>query len=252
MKKDFNTHMKALFSLTNEIIQILRKIETQATLDKKSNAENGYWEFAYLEYYLKEIVSLLEFSIHLQAHDSFRKYTHFPARLIMEIVLQMEHVYCVKNKKGQKAVQRLLLKDITKSGKASLGRPGDAGKDTIKNYMGLFEITAKVLRLDFILSDVSEKSNRDIKLLCKKSCINVKKCTGDDLYYFYEAFSELSHANIADIGANQHAREDIRELSIFEVSIELAIQFTEMIVKESKYTQMDSDIQNLKRIAGVT
>ena len=73
MEKDFNTHKKALFSLTNEVIQILRKIETQATLDKKRNAENGYWEFAYLEYYLKEIVSSLELSINLQAHDSFRK-----------------------------------------------------------------------------------------------------------------------------------------------------------------------------------
>ena len=252
MEKDFNTHMKALFSLTNEIIQILRKIETQATLDKKRNTENGYWEFAYLEYYLKEIVSLLELSINLQAHDSFRKYVHFPARLIMEIVLQMEHVYCVKNKKGQKGVKRLLLKDMTKSGKASLERPGDGGKDTIKKYMGLFDIAGKILRLDFISSDVSEKSNRDIKTLCGKSCIIVKKCTGDDLYHFYGAFSELSHANIADIGANQHLSEDIRELNIFEVSIELAIRFSEMVVKESNYTQMDTDIQNLKRIAGVT
>lgn len=252
MEKDFNIHMRALFSLTNEVIRILRKIETQAILDKKGNAENGHWEFAYLEYYLKEIVSLLELSMHLQAHDSFRKYMHFPARLIMEILLQMEHIYWVKNKKGQKAVKRLLLKDMTKSGKASLGWPGDGGKDTIKNYMGLFDIAAKILRLDFTSSDVSEKSNRNIKTLCGKSCIVVKKHAGDDLYHFYEAFSELSHANIAGIGANQHSSEDIRELEIFEVSIELAIRFSEMVVKESNYTQMDYDIQNLKRISGVT
>jgi len=252
MENDFNTHMKTLFSLTNEVIKILRKIESQAILDKKDNAENGYWEFAYLEYYLKEIVSLLELSMHLQAHDSFRKYMHFPARMIMEIVLQMEHVYCVKNKKGQKAVKRLLLKDITKSGKASLGRPGDGGNDTIKNYMGLFDIAGKILHLDFISSNVSERSNRNIKTLCGKSHIIVKKCTGDGLYHFYEAFSELLHANIADIGANQHSSEDIRELNIFEVSIELAIRFSEMVVKESNYTQMNYDIQNLKRISGIT
>lgn len=252
MKKDFNTHLQALFSLTNEVIQILRKIETRATLDKKNNAGNGYWEFAYLEYYLKEIVSLLELSKHLQAHDSFRKYVHFPARLIMEIVLQMEHVYYVKNKKGQKAVNCLLLKDLTKSGKASLGKPGDGGKNIIKNYIGLFDIAAKILRLDFISSNVSEKSNRDIKSLCKKSCIIVKKCEGDDLYHFYETFSELSHANIADIGANNHSSEDIRELTILEIIIELAIRFSEMVVRESNYMQMDSDIQNLKRIAGIT
>lgn len=251
MEKNFYTHTRDLFSLTSEVIQTLRKIETQAISDKKGNAENGHWEFAYVEYYLKEIVSLLELSIYLQTHDSFRKYTHFPARLIMEIVLQMEHVYSVKNKKGQKAVRRLLMKDITKSGKSSLGWPGDSAKNTIKIYMRLFDIAAKILRLDFISSEVSEKSNRDIKTLCGKSCIVVKQCTGGDLYYFYEAFSELSHANVASVGANQNSSEDIRELDTFEVSIELAIRFCEMVIKESDYAQLDSDIQNLKRISGI-
>lgn len=251
MEIDFNTHLKALLSLTNNTVGVLRKIETQANVDKKNNAKNGYWEFAYLEYYLKEVISLLEFSIYLQTHNSFRKYVHFPARQIMEIVLQMEHIYFVKNKKGQKAVKRILLKDLTKSGKASLGKPGDGGKDTIKSYISLFDIASKILRLDFMSSNVSEKSNRSIKSLCEKSCIIVKKCTGDDLYHFYEAFSELSHANIADIAVNNHSGEDIRELSILEISIEFAIRFSEMAVKESNYTQMNSDMHNLKRTFGI-
>ena len=79
MEKDFHAHMGDLFSLTDEIIQVCRKIESLATLDKQSNAENGKWEFAYVEYYLKEIVSLLELSIYLQSHESFRKIYALPS-----------------------------------------------------------------------------------------------------------------------------------------------------------------------------
>ena len=42
-----------------------------------------------------------------------------------------------------------------------------------------------------------------------------------------------------------------RALDIFEISIELAIRFCELVIRESKYEQLNTDIKNLKRIAGI-
>ena len=121
--KDFNSQMEDLISLAGEIIKVLQKIKNQSDTDQKENAENGRWEFAYIQYYLKEVSSLLNLSVYLLKHDTFRKYTYFPARLIMEIVLQQEHVYSVKNKKGLNGVRRLFFKDIAISAKSSLAAP---------------------------------------------------------------------------------------------------------------------------------
>ena len=98
--QDFNSRKQALVVLAKEIEKVLQKIKNQTDIDQKENAENGRMEFAYIKYYLAEVFSLLDLSIYLLEHSTFRKYTYFPARLIMEISLQLEQVYSVKNKKG--------------------------------------------------------------------------------------------------------------------------------------------------------
>jgi len=233
--KDFNSQTQSLIALSDETIKVLQKIKNQTDLDQKKNAENGHCEFAYVEYYLIEVFSLLNFSVYLLEHDIFRKYTYFPARLIMEIVLQLEHVYSVKNKKGLNGVRRLFFKDITSSAKYSLALPGDGGKSKIRNHLNLLDIASKILKLDFNINNVSEKSNRNIKPLCDKSCIIVKKCTGSELHNFYKILSESSHANVVSIGASNHLNDEIGALGIFEISIELTIRFCEMVINESKY-----------------
>lgn len=249
--KDLNLQKQNLITLTNEIIKVLQKIKGQTDLDKKENAENGLWEFAYVEYYLIEILHLLNLSIYLLEHDVYRKYTHFPARMIMEIVLQLEHVYSVKNKKGLNGVRRLFLKDITTGAKSSLSMPGDNGKSKIKNTLNLLDITSKILKLDFNTNYVSDKSNRNIKTLCEKSCIYLKQYTGSGLYSFYEILSESSHSNVVNIGASNHSNEEIGSIYTFEISIELSIRFCEIVICESKYEQLKSDLNNIKRIAGI-
>jgi hypothetical protein len=249
--QDFNSRTQDLIVLTDEIIKLLQKIKNQVDIDQKENAENGRYEFAYVKYYLAEILSLLNLSIYLLKHDIFRKYTYFPARLIMEIVLQQEHVYSVKNKDGLDEVRRLFFKDIATSAKSSLAWPGDGGKEKIRNHLNLLNIASKILKLDFNTDDVSAKSKQNIKTLCDKSCIVVKKFTGNELYSFYEILSESSHANVVSIGASNHENDDIGVLGIFEISIELAIRFCEMIINESKYEQLQVDVRNIKRIAGV-
>jgi len=249
--KDFNSQMQDLIALANEIMKVLQKIKSQTDLDKKENAENGHHEFAYVEYYLIEVSSLLNLSVYLLKYDIFRKYTYFPARLIMEIVLQLEHVYSVKNKKGMNGVRRLFFKDIATSAKSSLALPGDGGKSKIRDHLSLLDITSKILKLDFNTNSVSEKSNRDIKTLCDKSCIIVKRCTGSGLYNFYKILSESSHANVVSIGASNSLNDEIGMLGIFEISIELTIRFCEMVISESKYEQLEADVKNIKRIAGI-
>ena len=249
--QDFNSRTQDLIVLTDEIIKLLQKIKNKVDIDQKENAENGRYEFAYVKYYLAEILSLLNLSIYLLKHDIFRKYTYFPARLIMEIVLQQEHVYSVKNKDGLDEVRRLFFKDIATSAKSSLTWPGDGGKEKIRNHLNLLNIASKILKLNFNTDNVSAKSKQNIKILCDKSCIVVKKFTGSELYSFYEILSESSHANVVSIGASNHENDDIGLLSIFEISIELAIRFCEMIINESKYERLQVDVRNIKRIAGV-
>lgn len=249
--KDSNSQMQALITLAEEIIKVLQKIKNQTDLDKKENAENGRWEFAYVQYYLAEVSSLLNLSLYLLKHGTFRKYTYFPARLIMEIVLQMEHVYSVKNKKGPNGVRRLFFKDIATSAKSSLALPGEGGKSKIKTHLNLLDIASKILKLDFKTDDVSAKSKRDIKSLCEKSCIVVKQYTGNELYSFYEILSESSHANVVNIGASDRVNDEVGASGIFEIGIELAIRFCEMVINESKYEQLSADVKNIKRIAGI-
>lgn len=249
--KNSNSRMQNLITLTDEIMKVLQKVKNQTDLDQKGNAEYGRWEFAYVKYYLVEMSSLLNLSLCLLKHDIFRKYSYFPARLIMQIVLQLEHVYSVKNNKGPRGVHRLFLKDITASAKSTLALPGDGGKNKIKYQLDFLDIVSKILKLDFNTGDVSEKSNRNIKSLCDNSCIIIKRCTGSELYNFYSALSEPHHANIASIGASNFLNNKVGALAIFEISIEFAIRFCEMIVNESKYGQLDPDIKNIKRIAGI-
>lgn len=249
--KDFNSQMQDLIALADEIIKVLQKIRSQTDTDQKENAENGRWEFAYVKYYLKEVSSLLNLSVYLLKHDTFRKYTYFPARLIMEIVLQQEHVYSVKNKKGLNGVRRLFFKDIATSAKSSLDLPGEGGKDKIKNHLNLLDIASKILKLDFKTDNVSAKSKRDIKTLCDNSCIIVKQFTGSELHSFYEILSESSHANVVSIGASDSENDEVGALGIFEISIELAIRFCEMIIRESKYEQLNIDLKNIKIISGI-
>lgn len=248
---DFDTHMQNLIIFADEIIKVLEKIKIQLDLDQKGNAENGNYEFAYAKYYLKEVSSLLSLSVYLQKHGTFRKYTHFPVRLIMEIVLQLEHVYSKKHTEGLNEVRHLFFKDIAASAKSSLAKPGDGGKSEIKGHLNFLDIASKILRLDFNSDDVSAKSKRDIKMLCDKSCIVVKQWTGSNLYSFYEILSESSHANVVNIGASDSVNDKVGALGIFEIGIELSIRFCEMVVNESKYEQFEVDITNLKKIGGI-
>ena len=80
----------------------------------------------------------------------------------MEIVLQLEHVYSVKNNKGLDEVRRLFFKDIVTSAKSSLAWSGDGGKEKIRNHLSLLNIASKILKLDFNTNDVSAKSKRNI------------------------------------------------------------------------------------------
>ena len=246
-----NSRKQELVALAERIEEVLQKIKSQNNIDKKKNAENGQMEFAYVEYYLAEVSSFLNLSVYLLEHGTFRKYAYFPARLIMEIVLQLEHVYSVKSKKGINGVRRLFFKDIAISAKSYLALPGEKGKDRIRNNLGLLDIAGKILKLDFKTDDISEKSNRGIKSLCDKSCIVVKNCTGSDLYNFYKILSEASHANVVSIGASNHENDEVGSLSIFEISIELAIRFCEMVIKESGYEQLEADLNRLKKVAGI-
>ncbi len=250
-EKDYDIHLRNLIVFTEEIIKVLQKLKIQLDLDQKENAENGYYEFAYAKYYLNEVSSLLSLSVYLQKHHTFRKYTYFSARLIMEIVLQLEHVYSIKHAKGLNDVRRLFFKDIAISAKSSLSKPGDSGKSKIRSHLSFLDIASKILRLDFNSDDVSAKSRRDIKMLCDKSRIVVKQWTGSNLYSFYEILSESSHANVVNIGASDIENDKVGALGIFEIGIELVIRFCEMVVNESKYEQFEVDISNLKKIGGI-
>lgn len=249
--QNFNSRKQALVGLAIETRKVLEKIKTQNSSSKKENAENGRMEFAYVEYYLEEIFSLLNLSIYLLEHGTFRKYTYFPARLIMEIVLQLEHVYSVKKKKGLDGVCRLFYKDITISAKSSLTLPGEGGKNRIRGQVRFLDVASKILKLDFKTDDVSAKSNRNTKSLCDKSCIVIKGCAGSELYSFYEVLSESSHANVVSVGASNCKNDESGALIVFEISLELAIRFCEMVINESKYEQLETDLSELKKIAGI-
>lgn len=249
--KDFNSQMRDFTALMDEIVKVLQKIENQADIDQKENSSNGLYEFAYVKYYLAEVISLLNLSVYLLKHDIFRKYIYFPTRLIMEIVLQLEHVYLVKNEKGLDAVRIMFFKDIAISAKSSLNLPGDSGKDKIRDHLSLLDIASKILRLDFNSNDISAKSRQNIKSLCGNSRIIVKQWTGSKLYSFYEILSESSHANVVNIGASNSVNDGIGVLGIFEINLELSIRFCELIINESKYGQLEADIMNIKRIAGI-
>ncbi|MBT9168995.1 MAG: hypothetical protein DDT19_02347 [Syntrophomonadaceae bacterium] len=249
--KEFDSKKQVLVVLAKEIEQVLQEIKNQNDLGKKENAENGRMEFAYVEYYLAEICSLLNLSVYLLGHDAFRKYTYFPARLIMEIVLQLEHVYSVKKKKGANGVRRLFFKDIAISAKSSLAWPGEKGKDKISSHLSFLDITSKILRLDFKTENVPAKSNRGIKALCDKSSIVLKNKTGSDLYSFYEVLSESSHANVMSIGVSNHENDEVGALEIFTISLELSIRFCEIVISKSGYRQLENGLGNLKRVAGI-
>lgn len=243
--------MTSLIALADEILKVLRKIKNQIDKDEKENAENGRYDFAYVKYYLAEVSSLLNLSVYLLKHDTFRKYTYFPARQIMEIVLQLEHVYSVKNMEGLDGVRRIFFKDIAISIKSTLALPGDSGKDKLETHLSLLDIASMILKLDFKTEDISAKSKRGIKFLCGKSSVTIKQHTGAELYSFYEVLSESSHANVVNIGASESANDQIGSLNIFEISIELAIRFCEMVINESTYEQLNADVINLKNIAGI-
>ena len=249
---DLNSRMQSLFALTNEIIKVLQKIKSQNDVKKKENAENGRMEFAYVKYYLAEVSSLLNLSVYLVEHMTFRKYAYFPARLIMEIVLQLEHVYSIKEKKGLNGVRRLFFKDIAISAKSSLALPGEGGKEKLSGHLTFLNIASKILKLDFSTDDVSAKSKRDIKSLCDKSHIVVKNLTGSELYSFYEMFSEAYHANVVSVGASDYVNDGEGALGIFEISLELAIRFCEIVIRECGYSQLESDLKNLKSVAGIS
>lgn len=249
--QDLNSRKRGLINLANEIEKVLQKIKNQTGLDQKENAENGRMDFAYVKYYLAEISSLLNLSVYLLEHGTFKKYAYFPARLIMEIVLQLEHVYSVKKRKGLDGVRRMFFKDIAISAKSSLTLPGEKSKDTISNHLSFLDIASKILRLDFKTEDVSAKSNRDIKSLCDKSHIVIKNFTGSALYSFYEILSESSHANVVTIGASDYVNDEEGALGIFEISLELAIRFCEIVISENEYQQIKNDLSNLMGIAGI-
>jgi len=249
--QNFNSRKQALVVLAKEIESVLQKIKNQTGIDQKENAENGRMEFAYVKYYVAEVSSLLDLSIYLLEHNIFRKYTYFPARLIMEITLQLEQVYSVKNKKGLDGVRCYFFKDIASSAKSSLAWPGDGGKAKIETHLSLLDIASKILKLDFNTNNVSPESRQNIKTLCDKSSIVIKKCTGSKLYPFYEILSESSHANVVSIGAGNYKNDEVGALGIFEISLELAIRFCEFIINESKYEQFQADLKNIKRIAGM-
>jgi hypothetical protein len=239
------------FYLTEKVLKTLREIDALNKKDHKENSKNGRMDFAYAEYYIEELVQLLNFSIYVLEHNEFRKYIHFPIRLIMEILLQMEHVYSVKKKKGLKGVQRLMFKDITSSSKRALALPGDKGGGKIKTYLRLLNFASRILKLDFLTDHVSELSDTNIKSLCEKSTLVIKKTTGADLHHFYSALSESSHANFATIGASNVGDINGQAFETYEIGIELAIRFCEMVITESKYTKLDEDIKELKRLAGI-
>jgi hypothetical protein len=246
-----DTHKQNLIALATEVRVVLQKILSRTNANKSENAQNGNYQFAYAEYYLVEVSNLVDFSIFLMSHDTFRKYVHFPTRLIMEIVLEMEHVYSVRTKKGANAVQRLFFKDIAIAAKSTLAKPGEGSKEIIRNHLGFLDIASKLLKLDFDTSNVSEKSNRQIKSLCDKSQIVVKEWTGSQLYSFYEILSEHSHANVVNVGASSSLNDKVGSIHFFEIAIELAIRLGEIIVKESNFRELEGDIQNLKRIGGI-
>lgn len=248
---DINARISTLVPFARDVDALLKKIDAQNDKDKKENAENGRMDFAYAEYYLAEISSLLNLSINLMEHESYRKYAYFPARQIMEIVLQQEHVYSVKAKKGPNGVMRMFFKDISKSAKSAIEWPGEKGKNTLKKHLTLLDVASKILRLDFRTEDVSAKSNRDVKSLCEKSQIVLKNCTGNDLYSYYEVLSEASHSNVVTIGAGSHSDNSYEAIIFFEISIELAIRFCDMVVKEGKYAQFEPDIRKLKKIGEI-
>lgn len=248
---DIYLRKKTLTSWAKEVEVVLKKISIQNNQGKKENAKNGRMDFAYAEYYLAEIVSLLNLSIYLLGHDSSRKYTYFPARQIMEITLQLEHVYSIKAKKGSKGVQRMFFKDMTKSAKSAVAWPGEKGKNTLIRHLTVLDIASKILKLDFKTDDVSAKSNRDINSLCKKSKILLKNCTGGELYNYYEVLSEASHSNVVTIGASNHGENFFEASIFFEISVELSIRFCEMIIKECGYGQLETDLEYLKKITGI-
>jgi hypothetical protein len=251
-KKDLESRKENLISLATEIDQVIEKIKALNDADKTDNAKNGRMEFAYVKYYLAEVSLLLHLSLYLLEHEKFSKYIYSPTRLIMEIVLQLEHVYSVKEKKGLDAVRRLFFKDIAISAKSTLSMPGEGGKGVIKKQINLLDIASKILKLDFKTDDVSAKSSRDIKSLCDKSNVVIKKCTGSDLYSFYELLSESSHANVVSIGASNHKSDEVGTLGIFELTLELTIRFCEIIIIESEYEQLEDGLGRLKKILGVT
>mgnify|MGYP001566810762 CR=1 FL=1 len=242
---------EALIVFTQEIVIVLGEIEQQADVDHRQNASDGRMEFVYVQYYLVEIRNLLDLSMYLLTHNTFRKYTHFPIRQIMEIVLYLEDMYSIKKEEGLDGVRRLFFRDIASVAKSQLELPGEGGKEKIRNQLGLLDVASKILNLDFKTENVSSKSRRNIKNLCEKSTVIVKKCTGGELYNFYSILSEPSHANVVNIGASNSTNDETEALMIFEIGIELTLRFCEMIVRESGYVKIVPDIENLKRTAGI-
>jgi hypothetical protein len=54
------------------------------------------------------------------------------------------------------------------------------------------------------------------------------------------------------VQASDSVNDEVGASGIFEIGIELAIRFCEMVINESKYEQLGADIMNIKRIAGIT
>lgn len=240
---------EALIRLAAETVKVLRKIEQKASATQSVNASNGRMEFAYVRYYLPEACNLLDLSVFLLTHEAYRKYVYFPARQMMEIVLYLEDVYQLKKEKGTNEVRRLLFKDMAKAVKSMLELPGEKGKETLKKQLMGLNIASKILNLDFNTDSVSPKFKRDVKRLCKKSKTVLKNTTGVGLYDFYSVLSESLHANVVNVGESNHEKDDTEALMIFEISIELAIRLSEMIVSESNYIEITPDVETLKRVA---
>ncbi len=240
---------EVLIALVQEIAKVLHKIKKQTDLDQPENASQGRMEFAYVQYYLVEMLNLLDLSIYLLTHRIFRKYLNFPTRQIMEITLYLEDVYSVKKAEGQDAVHRLFFKDMATVTKSLLALPGEGGKERLENQLGLLDIASSILSLGFKTEDVSPKARRNMSDLCDKSTIVVKNTTGSELYKTYSVLSASSHANVVNIGASNSTNDEAEALMIFEIGVELAIRFCEMVVKESNYSELNPDVENLKRIA---
>ncbi|KXJ97939.1 MAG: hypothetical protein UZ19_OD1000842 [Parcubacteria bacterium OLB19] len=244
----YDTHKEILISLTKDVYALLKKIDSHISEEYKENSENGRMEFAYVKYYSAELQDLLNLTVYLLQHDIARKYTYFPTRLIMEIVLHQENIYSVIKKEGSTEIKKMLFKDLAMSAKKSLEQPGEEGRDVLQKQLLNLDIASRLLKLDFKSEDVTTKSKNIIKQLCENSNLTIKGSSGSSLYDYYALFSETSHANMVALGAHSIGSSDAVALADLEISLEFTMQFCEMVARECNYLDVKLDTENLKLV----